>query len=82
MLYYIYIFSSIGASIGYGISPMCFVRRNSINATVPRSITLLLISFNGFPSTLSADNFMNPKTVGSLVRELFSMFKKFSPALK
>lgn len=38
---------------------------------VPLSITVLLINFRGFPSTLREDNFMNPKTVGIFVKELF-----------
>lgn len=39
--------------------------------TVPLSITVLFISFNGFPSTLRAMSFIKPRMVGSLPMLLF-----------
>ena len=61
---------------------MCLVLKNYKSATVPLSITALLINFNGFPSTFREESFMNPSKVGTLVSELFSTFKKFKPPLK
>lgn len=40
-------------------------------------IVVLLINLRGFPYTFSAVSFINPSTVGSFVRLLFSRLRKF-----
>ena len=55
--------------------PTCLVLKSSNNATVPFIIVGLLISFNGFPYTLNALNFINPIIVGNLETLLFYILK-------
>ena len=56
---------------GYGCGPVCLFLKYSNIATVPFSMTALLISLRGFPSILNPDNFIKPMIVGNLVRLLF-----------